>query len=160
MENLKKNWDLILLIFATAILGIIAIITAFRLYRLREKPVAPTAPMPAPAQETTPPPATPCTLSFCIASPTPTSTVTPSPTVTSTPGLTATPASTSTPGPTATLTPTPTATPTPVSHVEVTPTPTTYVAKVELPEAGFTLPTVGTVFGGIILLLTSLFLVL
>jgi len=160
IESLKKNWYLILLVFATTILGIIAVITAIRLYQLREKPVAPTVPLPAPAVEATPTP--PCALTFCILSPTPT--ITPTPTGTVTPSPTPTSIATGTPVPTATpiLQPTPTATLTPTSipRVETTSTPTTYVAKVELPEAGFTLPTLGTVFGGIILVLTSLLLVL
>ncbi len=41
-----------------------------------------------------------------------------------------------------------------------TPTPTVYVAKVEMPEPGFTLPTLGAVFGGVVLLITSLLLFL
>jgi len=103
--------------------------------------------------------------------PTPTSTPTPTPTGTPTPTPTGTPRPTPTPTPipqpTATSTPTltgtprPTPTPTPTSppQAQATPTPTTYVAQVELPQAGITLPTAGAVFGGVVLLLTSLLLI-
>jgi len=61
--------------------------------------------------------------------------------------------------PTGTVTPTFTFTPTSSPQTQATPTPTTYVAQVELPQAGVTLPTLGAVFGGVILLLTSLLLI-
>lgn len=41
-----------------------------------------------------------------------------------------------------------------------TPTPTVYVAKVEMPQPGSTLPTLGAIFGGAALLITSLLLFL
>ena len=72
LENFKKNWYLILIAFTTVILGIVAVVTAIRLYQLSREPVAPTAPKPAPAV------APQCILTFNIA--TPTSTPTPTPT--------------------------------------------------------------------------------
>lgn len=74
--------------------------------------------------------------------PTPTGTVTPTPTLTSTPT------------PTSTLTPTPTATPPPGTTPTPTPTP------VELPEAGISLPTIGALLGGILLVALSVILAL
>jgi len=67
------------------------------------------------------------------------------------PGPTATP----TPGPTST--PGPNATPTPTTTVlaQVTPTPV-----VELPKAGFALPTLGAIIGGILLIAVSLVFIL
>lgn len=150
MNKLKQNWYLILIGLATVILAIIAVVTAIKLYQIGKKPVAPTVPKPAPARE----PVEACKLAFNIAqltptptptgtvTPTPTATLTPTPTATPTPGPTATPTPTSTPGPTATPTPSPTA----------TPTPTVYVAEVELPEAGFSTPTIGAILGGLLLL--------
>ena len=48
---MRKNWSLILIGLATFMLAIIAIVTAWKLYQLREVPVAPTVPVPAPAIE-------------------------------------------------------------------------------------------------------------
>jgi len=77
--------------------------------------------------------------------PTPTGTVTPTPT----PGPTGTP----TPGPTATPTPT---SPPPPPGTTPTPTPT----PVELPEAGISLPTIGALLGGLLLITLSVILAL
>lgn len=171
MEKIKRNWYLILIAIATVVLGAIAVITAIKLYQLREKPVAPTAP------ESKPRAVSPqCTLEFSLAvtptptptgsltpTPTPTGslTPTPTPTATGTPGPTATPTPTGTPGPTATPTPTPppgaTSTPTPPG---ATATPTTYKAAVEIPVSGFSLPTLGAILGGIIFVVSSLLLIL
>ncbi len=61
------------------------------------------------------------------------------------------PSPTATPMPTATSTPSPTATPMPTTALaQATPTPV-----VELPSAGFSLPTFGTIFGGVILILLA-----
>ena len=119
-----------------------------------------------------------CDLSFLVAepttTPTPTGTLTPTPTPTPTGTPTLTPTPTSSPTPTSTPTPTPTLppavtptptptliltpTPTPVKIAQATPTPTP--PKVELPEAGFTLPTISAIFGGLLLIITSLFIIL
>jgi hypothetical protein len=74
------------------------------------------------------------------------------PTPTPTPGPTATPTPTPTPGPTSTPTPTPT----PKPGVTTTPTPT----PVELPSAGISLPTIGVLLGGILLVVLSAILAL
>lgn len=67
--NKKKSWYIILIAIATVVLGVIAVITAIRLYQLREEPVAPTAPEPVPAaelvEETSP--SLDCTLTFEVA---------------------------------------------------------------------------------------------
>jgi len=150
MNKLKQNWYLILIGLATVILGIIAVVTAIKLYQLREVPVAPTVPKPAPARE----PVEACKLTFNISAvtptPTPTGTITPTPTgsPTPTPTLTGTP----TPTPTGTITPTPTGTitPTPTLPPGVTPTPTP--TQVELPKAGVAFPTLGAILGGLLLI--------
>lgn len=111
MEKLKKNWLLILITLATIGLGVIAIITAIRLNSLGTKPVAPTAPKPAPALEPSPTPGTPCTLNFCITETTPTPTTTVVVTTTPTP----TGRVTVTPTPTGAVTTTPQPTPTPIT---------------------------------------------
>lgn len=174
MEHLRKNWQLILIGLATLILGIIAVVTAIKLYQIGRKPVAPTAPEKAPAVtevvEEEREPSEACTLAFSIAAPSPTPTTTPgptsTPTPTSTPGPTATPTPSPTPGPTATPTPAPTTTPTPGPTATPTPTlapgvtPTATPTPVELPEAGFVLPTFGVVLGGLILLGLALILAL
>ena len=160
MNKLKQNWYLILIGLATVILGIIAVVTAIKLYQLREVPVAPTVPKPAPARE----PVEACKLTFNISAVTPTptltGTITPTPTgsPTPTPTLTGTP----TPTPTGTITPTPTGTvtltPTPTSSVTLTPTPTLppgvtptpTPTQVELPKAGVAFPTFGAILGGLL----------
>jgi len=103
MAKIRNNWSLILIALATIVLGGIAVFTAVKLYQIGKKPIAPTAPLPAPAQEITATPTLPpCTFSICIASPTPTATITP------------------------TSTPTPTGQPTPtITPTSVTPTPIT-----------------------------------
>ncbi len=179
MEPKKKNWLPFLILGAIVILAGIAVFTAIKLYQSREKPIAPTAPQPAPA-------AGECQLSFTVVTltPTPITTSTPTPTGTVTPTSTPTPTPTGTviPTPTGTLTPTPTGTPlptstpasiptstpiptatsspTPLAVASSTPTPTSYVAPVEVPEPGFTIPTLGAIIGGILLFVASLLLVL
>jgi len=156
MNKLKQNWYLILIGLATVILGIIAVVTAIKLYQLREVPVAPTVPKPAPARE----PVEACKLTFNISAVTPTptltGTITPTPTgsPTPTPTLTGTP----TPTPTGTITPTPTGTitPTPTLPPGVTPTPTP--TQVELPKAGVAFPTLGAILGGLLLIGMSIIL--
>ena len=135
MNKLKQNWYLILIGLATVILGIIAVVTAIKLYQLREVPVAPTVPKPAPARE----PVEACKLTFNISAVTPTPTLTG--TITPTP---TTPTGTVTPTPTGTITPTPTLPP----GVTPTPTPT----QVELPKAGVAFPTLGAILGGLLLI--------
>ena len=101
--------------------------------------------------------------------PTPTSTLTPTPTGTPTP--TPTPTGTPTPTPTGTLTPTPT--PTPTGTPAPTPTPTsgptstpvsgptsTPTPEVQLPEAGFALPTFQGIATGLLLLIIGALLIL
>jgi hypothetical protein len=81
---LKKNWSIILISTAVVVLAVIAILTATKLYQLREQPVAPTVPQPAPAAEETGPVAA-CTLNITVEGG-PTSTPTPTrPTSTPTP---------------------------------------------------------------------------
>lgn len=99
--------------------------------------------------------------------PTPTGTVTVTPTGTPIPTLTSTPTATATPTPTGTTTPQPTATPTSTPIPTGTPivqpptaTPTTYVAEVALPEAGFGLPTLGAILGSIALFVAGLLIFL
>ncbi|MCJ7792980.1 MAG: hypothetical protein MUP45_03320 [Candidatus Marinimicrobia bacterium] len=41
---MKKNWQLLLIILATVILGIIAVVTAIKLAQIGREPIAPTAP--------------------------------------------------------------------------------------------------------------------
>ena len=108
MEALKKNWQLVLIGLGTVVLGVVAVVTAVKLYQTSQEPIAPTAPLPVPAAEPTQTlvPAgesSPCSLSFCIQGE---GTPTPTPTITVTP--TPTPTGTITPTPTGTITPTPT----------------------------------------------------
>ncbi len=109
---------------------------------------------------TPPPPTDPCVLQFGIPTgtptPTPTGTATPTPTSTGTP--TPTPTGTVMPSPTPTPTATGTPTPTPTSPPGTTPTPTPTLA--ELPEAGISLPTVGALLGGAVLVILSILLAL
>lgn len=165
-EFLKKNWSLLSVGLITVVLAVVAVGTAWKLYRAGTEPVAPTAPPSVPkAQEeptATPMPEEPCVLEFQVVTstptptgtvtPTPTNTPTPTPTGTVTPAPTATPTPTVTPGPTST----PTLTPTPEPGVTTTPTPT----PVELPEAGISLPTIGTLLGGLLLVILSVILAL
>jgi len=156
MNKLRQNWYLILIALATVALGIIAVVTAIKLYQIGKAPVAPTVPKPAPARE----PVEACKLTFNISAvtptPTPTGTITPTPTgsPTPTPTLTGTP----TPTPTGTITPTPTGTitPTPTLPPGVTPTPTP--TQVELPKAGVAFPTLGAILGGLLLIGMSIIL--
>lgn len=78
------------------LLAVTAIIIAWRLYALRNEPVAPTAPKSRPAAADNPNPSAACTLTFTLSTQ-----------PTSTPGPTNTPGPTSTPGPTATPAPNP-----------------------------------------------------
>jgi len=167
-ESFKKNWLSFLIVLVTTILAAVAVITAVRIYELRNQSIAPTAPGSKPKAVSPQ-----CTLVFSIVTPTltPTPTGILTPTPTPTPISTVSPTSTPTPTPTGILTPTPT--PTPISTVSPTstptptsppqsqaiPTPTDYVAQAKLPQAGITMPTVGAFFGGVILLLTSLLLI-
>ncbi|MGB9911673.1 MAG: hypothetical protein ACPLKP_03725 [Microgenomates group bacterium] len=103
--------------------------------------------------------------------PTLTSTPTPRITPTSTPTVTLTPTITpsTSPSPTPSFTPSPTVTPivlltatpfpTLVSQIS-TPTPTPFVAQIELPTAGIGLPAIGATLLGLILIFASLLLAL
>lgn len=160
---LKEKSKLVigLVLASVLLLGGIAVASAYKLYQLREEEqMAPTAPKEAPAAEE---PTPGCELSFSIASPTPTPTSTPTGTLSPTPTATSTltPTSTSAPTstPTGTLSPTqtPTDTPSPTPTEELvaqadTPTPT----KIELPEAGFTVPSQMLVLLGSIISLSGL----
>lgn len=164
---MRKNWPTILISVATITLGIIAVVTAAKLYQIGKKPVAPTVPEPAPAAVEREPTEV-CRLAFNVTGPTPTPTPTPTPgpTATPTPTTTPGPTTTPTPGPTATPTPGPTATPTPGPTATPTPTlapgvtPTATPTPVELPEAGVTLPTIGAVLGAVLLFGLALVLAL
>lgn len=144
-EFLKKNWSLLSVGLITIVLAVVALGTAWKLYQAGREPVAPTAPASVPkAQEeptATPTPEEPCVLEFEVPSGTPTPTPTGEPTATPTPGPTATPTPTSPPPPSGT---TPTPTPIPV----------------ELPEAGTSLPTIGVLLGGFLLVILSVILAL
>jgi len=155
-EFLKKNTITVLIIIATIVLAGIAMFTAFRLYQLRQKAVAPTVPESRPAAEELPAPVPDCTLTFAFAAtPTPTATPTGSPS----PTPTATPAESPTPTPTATPTSTPSPSPTVTPSPGVIPTPSPTPAP-ELPEAGINLPTICGLGIGALLLIISLILAL
>lgn len=168
-DFLKNKVATVLIVVATVILAGIAIFTAVRLYQLRTKPVAPTAPESRPeAGGPTPTPEACRELAFNIHIPSPTPQATTTPTPTSEPSPT--PTSTATPTPTepprggdpsptpiptvtpeATTTPVPTVTGAPIS----TPTPT---EAPTLPDAGVGLPTI--MFGALGMLLIFLSLML
>ncbi|MCH7641318.1 hypothetical protein IID22_03920 [Patescibacteria group bacterium] len=168
-DFLKNKVVTVLIVVATIILAGVAIFTALRLYQLRTRPVAPTAPESQPAAGEQPKPEACRQLAFTISTPTPTppSTGTPTPTTTDTP----TPTSTSTPtptepsvgGPSSTPTPTtkdaPTSTPTPTTGeiAQASPGPTTAPT---LPDAGTELPTIFAGAAGILLIIFSLLLAL
>ena len=148
-----------IIVVATLILAAVAIFTAIRLYRLRQRPVAPTAPESRPAAGA---PIACQQLTFAISTPTPSPTPTEGPTPTASPTPTATPTLT----PTATVTATPTITPT--TTTTSTPTPTTgEIAQAspapttapELPEVGVSLPTIMAGAVGALLIILSLILV-
>ncbi|HUW21268.1 MAG TPA: hypothetical protein VMW41_01235 [Candidatus Bathyarchaeia archaeon] len=82
--NLKKNWYLAALICLTLVLGVAAVVTAWKLYQVGKRPVAPTQPESQPGAV-----APECILEFDI--PTPTPTPTPTPPVSQTPTPTPTP---------------------------------------------------------------------
>ena len=173
-EFLKKNWSLLSVGLITILLAVVAIGTAWKLYQAGSEPVAPTAPPSVPkAQEeptATPIPEEPCVLEFEVPTltPTPTLTGTPTPTDTPTPTptgtVTPTPTDTPTPTPTGTVTPTPTptltGTPTPTATPPPGTTPTPTPTPVELLEAGVSLPTIGALFGGLLLVVLSVILAL
>jgi cytoskeletal protein RodZ len=143
----KKKAVTILIVLATIVLAGIAIFTAVRLYQLRQKAVAPTAPESKP--EAIAPKTKSCTqLAFTISaqeSPTPSPTATPTTTPTATPTTT----------PTTTPTASPTASPTSSPIAQASPSPTA-TSQPELPEAGITWPTLLSAGAGIILLIISL----
>jgi len=89
-KDKKKNFVFALIILANVILGILAVITAIRIYQLGRKPIAPSAPASKPKAG-----APPCVIRFSI--PNITNTPTPTPRATNTP--TPTPRTTNTPTP-------------------------------------------------------------
>lgn len=109
MEKIKKNWSLILIALGTVALGVIAVVTAVKLYKVGRKPIAPTAPLPAPAAELQ------CKLTFTVSeitgTPTPTGVISGTPTPTGRVTVTPTPSGGVTTTPTITTTPQPTPTP-------------------------------------------------
>ena len=164
-DFLKNKVVTVLIVVATIILAGVAIFTALRLYQLRTRPVAPTAPESQPAAGEQPKPEACRQLAFTISTPTPTPTGTGTPTPTSTGTPTPTTTTTTTPTPTGSGTPTPTTTEAPTS----TPTPTTgEIAQASpspttaptLPDAGTELPTIFAGAVGILLIIFSLLLAL
>lgn len=151
-DFLKGKAVTVIIIVATIILAGVAIFTAIRLYQLRQRPVAPTAPESRPAAHEQ----VACqALAFTISTPTPSSTPTEGPTPS------ASPTPTVTPTPTTTVTTTPTATPT--TSVTTTPGPTNTPTPTEapaLPPAGVSYPTllVGTV--GLLIIILAVMLAL
>jgi hypothetical protein len=167
-------------VLSTVILAGVAIFTAYRLYQLRTRPVAPTAPESRPsAGEIQPESQEPISceaLTFNLTeepSITPTGSLTPTvtPTVTVTPTLTPTVSPTLTVTPTTSPTPTdtplggtsptpttsPTVTPTTAEIAQVSPTPDTGTT---LPDAGMGLPAIIGIFTGILLMIAALVLAL
>ena len=180
-DFLKNKLVTGLIIAGTVILAGVAIFTAIRLYQLRTRPVAPTAPESAPQAsgvEPTPTPEACRDLAFTLTipsptptgvtptptgvTPTPTTKVTttpqPTPTVTNTPTATVTPPIGGQPSPTPTPTSTPTSTPkatvTPTQVITATPTPPT------LPQAGVAFPTLILISFSLLLIIASLVIAL
>lgn len=173
-----KKWQVIFLVGSTIILGIVAVISGYRLYQLRDEKITPTAPeevpavteqctltftIPSPTPTETPiPTATPtppegdCQMRICFLIPTLTPTETPVPTVepTETPMPTEEPVPTDEPVPTVEPQPTaePTSTPVPEEVVRVEPTPT----SVQLPQVGVDFPSLMMIIIGSIISLTGL----
>ena len=111
--------------------------------------------------DSTPTPTPPTSTPTKTPTPTPTGTLTPTPTPTKTP--TPTPTGTPTPTPTSTPTGTLTPTPTPTSGPTSTPVPgptSTPTPEVQLPEAGFALPTFQGIVTGLLLLIMGALLIL
>lgn len=83
MDKLKKNWQLVLIVLVTIILGTIAVVTAIRLAQIGQEPIAPTAPTSKPeAAFLGREPTEACTLSFNVSteeSPSPSPSESPSP---------------------------------------------------------------------------------
>lgn len=185
MDKKKKTILAIALSLGTVVLAVIAVITALKLKQISKEEIKPTVPEEPKAAEVMPlptlPPAGNCYLVFGGPTETPTPTPTPTPVPpecwdecvvdSDCPGSLvcqevesvdrcvnpdcpeeedcACPGETPTPTPTGTPTPTPTGTTTPTP---TGPTPT----EVALPEAGFSLPTLGAVLGGLLLIVASL----
>lgn len=167
-DFLKNKVVTALIIIGTIILAGVAIFTALRLYQLRTRPVAPTAPESTPAASEDQEPQACRELAFTLTIPTPTPTtrvtITPQPslTPTSVPSPTLTPTITPpiggqpspTPTPTKQPSVTPTATPTQVSTLTPTPTPPI------LPQAGVTFPTLILLSASLLLIILSLVIAL
>ena len=157
----KSRWKLYGLVGSTIILAVIAVLSAIKLYQLREEPVAPNAPKKVPAvfEETTRDIPS-CRLEFAIPTLTPTDTPTQTPTLTPTGTMIPTDTPTETPTLTPTNTPTgsPTRTPTqlptskPTDAIAKGPSPT----KAELPEAGVNFPVQVMIIIGSIITLSGL----
>ena len=176
-DFIKNNSVTVLTIVGTIILAVVAVFTAIRLYQLRQRAVAPTAPEKPFAEEISPtptvtptapsiqlPPASEqCQVIFEIGGPPPTETPTPTLTSTPSPTPTNTPTPTKTPTPTATVTGTPPPTSTPTTTLTPTPT-TTALAQAsptpapELPVVGVPLPTLAAIALGVLLIIVSFIL--
>jgi hypothetical protein len=119
MNYIKKNWYAFLITIITLCMGIVVLLTSGKL--TTKNPVAPTVPQVTPKAS-----APECTLTFTLATPTPTLSPTPTMTPTRTPTPTNSPTMTPTRTPTPTNSPTmtPTRTPTPTEVITSTPTAT------------------------------------
>lgn len=167
-DFLKNKVVTALIIIGTVILAGVAIFTALRLYQLRTRPVAPTAPESTPAASEEPQACQQLAFTLTI----PTNTPTPTIRVTTTPQPSLTPTSVPSPTLTPTITPpiggqpsptptptkipsaTPTATPTQIALVTATPTPPI------LPQAGVAFPTLILISVSLLLIIASLLIAL
>ena len=167
-DFLKNKVVTALIVIGTVILAGVAIFTALRLYQLRTRPVAPTAPESTPAASEQPQACSELafTLTLPTNTPTPTTRLTttpiPSLTPTSVPSPTLTPTITPpvggqpspTPTPTKIPSVTPTAIPTQIALATVTPTPPI------LPQAGVTFPTLILISASLLLIIAALVIAL
>lgn len=158
----RKTLTLVAIILAILVVGGGTIFTVLRLSTTEES-VAPTAPesRPAAAEWVS---GAECVLSFSVAGATPTSTPSATATPTLTPTVTNTPTPTLTSTPTPTLPPgvsaTPTSTPSATPRLTSTPSLTPSATPAQLPEAGISLPTLGAIGSGIVLILLGVLLAL
>ena len=162
-DFLKNKVVTALIIIGTVILAGVAIFTALRLYQLRTRPVAPTAPESTPAASEEPQPEACQQLAFTLTVPS----ITPTPTipVTTTPQPSLTPTSVPSPTLTPTVTPPvggqPSSTPTPTKVPTTTPIPTTtQISTATSTPTPPILPTAGVTFPTLILLSASLLLII
>jgi len=154
-DFLKNKVVTALIVIGTVILAGVAIFTAIRLYQLRTRPVAPTAPESTPAASEEEEPQACQQLAFTLTLPS--NTPTPTIRVTTTPQPSLTPTSVPSPTLTPTITPPiggPTATPTQIALATVTPTPPI------LPQAGVTFPTLILISASLLLIIFALVIAL